>query len=149
MATSNKIAHEDTILLVFLVHLQDCMITSTCILLTKSFTDVDGSVVAAGSWLSPGDAIISRIPSDSVSDQCSIHPVVAVIFFFTFFLLCGLVLINLIVAAILENMGRTEEEFGSMLPITRSNMQSFINGWAELDPLSTGALYVDQRVWMS
>lgn len=113
------------------------MIDSWCVLVTQD-VDVPGyGTVAGGTYFAPSDAVLQSVPKKLQFDQCSVHPIVSVIFYVAFFVLCALVLVNLIVAAILENMGRGAED--EMLPVSKSSLDDFKRAWAELDPMATGA----------
>lgn len=61
------------------------MITKDCVLVTGNWTvPSTGNVVAAGTYLSPGDATLQTVPPTLQLDECTPHPVVPVIFFFLF-----------------------------------------------------------------
>jgi hypothetical protein len=61
------------------------------------------SSVTAGTFLDPSDALLAQLPAGAVLNRCSPSPVGAVIYFCTFVLLCGLVLVNFVIGVIIDN----------------------------------------------
>ncbi len=80
------------------------MVSSACILITQD-TMLPGSstVLAAGTYLDPWDQQLGSLPSAVQLNQCSPAPLVSVIFFCVFVVLCGMIMINLVVGVILDN----------------------------------------------
>lgn len=79
--------------------------------------------ITAGSWLDPGDALITQLPVDAVVNRCSPSPAVAVIYFCSFVLLCGLVLVNFVIGVIIDNFASSCQ--GEDLPISKANVDHF------------------------
>lgn len=81
------------------------MITSQCLFVTTDFfapaandptANGNGTLVAAGSWLDPGDPRVGAAPPGAVQDQCPPPPIVSVLYFCSY---------NVIVTAILLQVG--------------------------------------------
>ncbi len=81
------------------------MITAQCLFVTTDFlapaandptANRNGTLVAAGSWLDPGDPRVGAAPPGAVQDQCPPPPIVSVLYFCSY---------NVIVTAILLQVG--------------------------------------------
>jgi hypothetical protein len=81
------------------------------------------SSITAGTWLDPSDALLSRLPSEAVANRCSPSPVGAVIYFCSFVLLCGLVLVNFVIGVIIDNFASSSE--GDNLPVSKASVDHF------------------------
>lgn len=88
--------------------------------------DVDlsgGTQVAAGAYLDPGDPLLQQLDRRAVQDQCSPSPVIAVIYFCSFVLLCGLILVNFVIGVIIDNMQSSTES--EELPVSRHHLMQY------------------------
>ncbi|KAF6257951.1 Ion transport protein-domain-containing protein [Scenedesmus sp. NREL 46B-D3] len=120
--------------------MQDCMVTSECI---EVLQDVDVSSpagqaavsVAAGTWLDAGDALVRQVPADMLGNRCSPAPLAAVVYFCSFVLLCGLVLVNFVIGVIIDNMQSSNSS--EDMPISRYHVERFTRAWSELDPTAS------------
>lgn len=81
------------------------------------------SSIAAGSWLNPGDPALASIPPDAVINRCSPSPIAAVAFFCSFVLLCGLVLVNFVIAVIIDNFQSSCQT--DDLPVSKASVDEF------------------------
>lgn len=84
--------------------------------------DGTGSITT-GTWLDPGDERLSRISTDAVANRCSPSPVAAVVYFCSFVLLCGLVLVNFVIGVIIDNFQSSCES--DDLPISKASVDHF------------------------
>ncbi|KXZ52368.1 hypothetical protein GPECTOR_9g412 [Gonium pectorale] len=117
--------------------MHDCMITKGCVLLTSDFTSpATGAALAAGSYFDPGDPQLSGVPPDLLNDRCALTPAAAVIYFPVFIILCAFIMLNLIVAVIVENMIMAGADEG--LPVNKSMTAQFVEAWSRVDPAATG-----------
>jgi hypothetical protein len=80
------------------------MVTSECILVTHSLTP---SNLTAGTYLDPGDPQLAALPSWAQQNQCSISPLLAVLFFSSFTILCTMFTMSLVVGVIIDNFEQT------------------------------------------
>lgn len=60
----------------------------------------------AGTYLDPADdaTLISALPKEATSDECAVAPVLAVAYFCSYLLLCGFLLLQLVIAIVLDNI---------------------------------------------
>jgi hypothetical protein len=80
--------------------------------------------------------------NDANADQSNCgFPESAPIFFLAFFVLSGMLLLNICVAIILDNFGESASE--GELPVTEADREKFKDMWAEFDPGAEGAIAVD------
>jgi hypothetical protein len=80
------------------------MVSSACILITQDTLLPNSSTsLAAGTYLDPWDLQLGAMPSAAQLNQCSPAPIVSVVFFCVFVVLCGMIMINLVVGVILDN----------------------------------------------
>jgi hypothetical protein len=91
--------------------------------------------LTAGSWLDADDALVKQLPADALGNHCSPAPLAAVVYFCSFVLLCGLVLVNFVIGVIIDNMqGSNNSED---MPISRYHVERFtrVSVAAELNVL--------------
>jgi hypothetical protein len=114
------------------------MVTSDCVLVTS---DVPGVDVIAGQYYNPWDPLLQMVPAASQQNQCSLSPLLAVLLFTAFTILCSMFVINLVVGVIIDNFERTfsENDDGQGLA---SSLSQFSDVWAEFDPKATHYLTV-------
>lgn len=113
------------------------MITTECILIKGTgVVDDSGNPLPSGTYLNPDSPLIERLQPAEYEDQCSLHPIVSVVFFLSFVMLSGLIIINLVVGAILENMAMSSTDV--LLPVTKDNIEDFAAAWSQIDPHATG-----------
>ncbi|GIL50401.1 hypothetical protein Vafri_6630 [Volvox africanus] len=142
--------------------MQDCMNMGSCVLLLQDFnvsssTSTIGSLspqlaiaanatspantstvitLLAGTYLDPSDPLLSSLPSNATQNQCPLSPVVAVIYFPVFVVLCTFILLQLVIAVLRENLiesdgdGAEGSEWGATRPVARSVMESFTKAWS-------------------
>ncbi|GFR46010.1 hypothetical protein Agub_g7488 [Astrephomene gubernaculifera] len=123
--------------------MQDCMVTHGCVLLlSDTVSPSTGAPLAAGSYLDPGDPALAGLPEEAVDNQCAISPAAAVIYFPTFVILCGFVLLQLVIAVLIENLTQVNE--AAEIPVPKNALDSFIEAWSEQDALGRGMLHASQ-----
>jgi hypothetical protein len=110
--------------------MQDCMVTSMCVQVTDDVrlpgaSSTSAASLAAGTWLDAGDARLAQLPAGAFVNRCSPSPIAAVLYFCSFVLLCGLVLVNFVIAVIIDNFERSSSQ-GSDLPISKALLDSFV-----------------------
>jgi hypothetical protein len=81
------------------------------------------SSVTAGMWLDSNDALLAQLPAGAVLNRCSPSPVGAVIYFCSFVLLCGLVLVNFVIGVIIDNFASSCQH--DDLPVSKENVDHF------------------------
>lgn len=67
--------------------------------------------------------ILNAIPTEAVDNQCTPNAFVTVLFFVSFELLCAYIILNIVVAIILEGM--INDEADEMLPVPPSMTQQY------------------------
>eukprot|EP00951_Prasinocladus_malaysianus_P000337 scaffold2539_cov43-Prasinocladus_malaysianus.AAC.1 len=65
-------------------------------------------------------------------NQCGQSMAVAVLYFFGFVLICSFILLNLVIAVILDNFQSSSAN--EAMPVSRFHMSRFVEAWADLDP---------------
>lgn len=123
--------------------MQDCMVTKGCVLLTAPATSpATNASLPAGDYFDPGDPLIAGLPPALLDDECSLSPFAAVVYFPTFVIICGFVLLNLVIAVILENMIVSETDEG--LPVTKTMVRQLVEAWSTVDPAASGVAHAAQ-----
>lgn len=98
-------------------------------------------------YFSEGDAELSDLKEgDDYESQCSPDNAgfLALLFFWSFVILCAMVMLNLVIAVILENFQseniqneRNDEDDEDNMKVGRDHVQRFQDVWSRLDPYST------------
>jgi len=109
--------------------MHDCMLTTECIL----FDDTAGSGEVI--YLDKDTPRINGLDEDLFTDQCTPHPVGAIIYFCVFVILCAFVMLNLVIAVILDNFQSNSQN--EEAPVGRDHMVRFTEVWSALDPHAT------------
>ncbi|GAX86028.1 hypothetical protein CEUSTIGMA_g13443.t1 [Chlamydomonas eustigma] len=120
-----------------------CMNLQQCIQVTN---DVDiiipgnttASVIYRGTYLdTESDALtLSVVPSDLQNNRCSPSPAVAAIFFTLYMALCTYLVLELVVAVIIENI-EYQSQIENMA-VKQRHIEDFCTAWEELDQTSCG-----------
>ncbi|GAX82517.1 hypothetical protein CEUSTIGMA_g9944.t1 [Chlamydomonas eustigma] len=120
-----------------------CMNLQQCIQVTN---DVDiiipgnttASVIYRGTYLdTESDALtLSVVPSDLQNNRCSPAPALAAVFFTVYMGLCTFLVLELVVAVIIENI-EYQTKIANMA-ITQKHIEDFCDAWEELDQTSSG-----------
>jgi len=137
--------------------MHDCMITQMCVLVLKSGARklANAAGVSLGAYLAgleeagevemAGDAsfyvmnmdsdfLKGLVELDDFENQCSPHPSAAIIYFSVFIILCAFVMLNLVIAVILDNFQNSND---SDAPVGREQLTLFCEQWSKLDPHAT------------
>mmetsp|Transcript_11321 Transcript_11321/g.26831 ORF Transcript_11321/g.26831 Transcript_11321/m.26831 type:complete len:1216 (+) Transcript_11321:1-3648(+) len=78
------------------------------------------------------DALPRDVYNEHFKDMCGQHKAVAVAYFFCFVLMCSFILLNLVIAVILDNFQSSSAN--EAMPVTRFHMSRFVEAWSDLDP---------------
>ncbi|GLC45300.1 Caveolin-2 [Pleodorina starrii] len=116
--------------------------------LDSQFTSTTPEALAAaavitltgGTYLDPSDPLLSSLPANATDNQCPLSAVAAVLYFPIFVILCTFILLQLVIAVLLENL--MEAESDAELPIPKHAVDSFVEAWAAADGgASSGLLH--------
>ncbi|KAJ9521132.1 hypothetical protein QJQ45_022836, partial [Haematococcus lacustris] len=138
--------------------MQDTMLQDSCVLLmanaSVSLPGADQALqLAAGTYLDKqADAdTLSQLPVDAVrseapdgcwvqEDQCSLLPALSILFFISFMLLCSYLLLQLIIAVVLDSIQLQYNQ--ETLVIQQDHMWAFVETWEKLDEYGDGFIDV-------
>jgi hypothetical protein len=67
--------------------------------------------------------LVKQIPAQLLGNHCSPAPLAAVVYFCSFVLLCGLVLVNFVIGVIIDNMQSSNNS--EDMPISRQHVERF------------------------
>lgn len=117
--------------------MRDCMIKTQCLSVEQSFTNTAGDIVLASQsiWYNPGDSILDGAPTGAVKDLCGPWAGLTVAYFILFMVLCSFLLLNLVIAVILDNFQNSSSN--EELEVSQSNILGFAEVWGKLDPKTT------------
>lgn len=103
--------------------MHDCMQRTNCILLSQNFTFGNGTLLEAGMYFSAGDSILGSIPKKFTLDQCGPPYVIVALYFTVFVVLCAFILLNLLIAVILDNFQSSSQDEAML--VGRSQLLQF------------------------
>ena len=119
--------------------MHDCMSNAQCWKVTRQFVSEDGNVILptdeSGIWYDFKDPKLHGAPPGSINDRCGPAGWLTIIYFMLFVLLCAFLLLNLVIAVILDNFqsSKNNEE----LDVSQSNLLNYRRIWSQLDPRCT------------
>ena len=121
--------------------MQDCMVTAACVYVKADLAAGPGCTFTAGEYLDKSalKGLQAYVGSHLV-DQCSPSPAVSIVFFCSYVIICGLMLLNLVIAVILENMANSASD--DDLAVNKAAVLQFVAVWAELDPAASNYIPV-------
>jgi hypothetical protein len=90
------------------------------------------------------DCMVSEPVCSDSDGNCGPHYVVTIIYFLTFFIFSAMLLLNLLVAIILDNFGDTQKYDKS--DVKEEDLKVFQDVWAKFDPLATGFIPVTELI---
>ncbi|KAG2451635.1 hypothetical protein HYH02_003415 [Chlamydomonas schloesseri] len=129
--------------------MQDCMVTSDCVLVTApggiNTTDpsTNGTIlIPPGTYLNPSDPALQGLPDNASDNQCALSPFAAAIYFPTFVVLCTFILLQLVIAVLLENLIQADTD--QTLPVAKPELDAFVAAWSDLDGHATGLVHASQ-----
>lgn len=115
--------------------MHDCMIEKGCM---EVLTGTN-----AGNWFDPKAPELDGLTEDTdFINRCSPSKEGTVIFFIVFVLLCAFVMLNLVIAVILDNFESFNQS--DSLPVSESDLSEFAHEWGRLDMFSTYYIKVSQ-----
>jgi len=103
--------------------MHDCMITKECIYLKD------------GTYLNDGDGRVDSMDEDDFTNQCTPNAVGTIVYFIIFVIICAFVMLNLVIAVILDNFQSNSQN--EEAPVGRDHMIRFVEVWSQLDPHAT------------
>jgi hypothetical protein len=110
--------------------MHDCMTTSACVeILTPVGPYVAGDYADFGE-LAEFKKLEFKANEDYV-DRCTPDVGVTVFYFVSFILLCGFVMLNLVIAVILDNFESYSQSFA--LPVSDEDFGAFVEEWSKID----------------
>jgi len=137
--------------------MHDCMITTSCMLINEdgvaymleqgtfaSMAAIDEAmelsedeIVGDGTfYVNPGSDFLDGLKEkDHYDNECSPHPSAAIIYFIVFVILCAFVMLNLVIAVILDNFQNSNQN--EEAPVGRDHVVRFCEVWSKLDPFAT------------
>lgn len=89
----------------------------------------------------PADIKRFGVSSDITLDRCPANRIIAILYFCVFTVLCGFILINLVIAIVLDSFRSSNVE--ESLPISKQHMSEYVETWAQFDTQGTG--YIPAR----
>ncbi|GLC62201.1 Caveolin-2 [Pleodorina starrii] len=136
--------------------MQDCMRMDGCVLVlqdinvtlpdsasaattTTASTTPEALAAAAavitltgGTYLDPSDPLLASLPANATDNQCPLSAVAAIVYFPLFVVLCTFILLQLVIAVLLENLVEEDdsEEEEAARPVPQSVIESFTGAWA-------------------
>eukprot|EP00198_Chlamydomonas_reinhardtii_P012109 XP_001701446.1 voltage-gated Ca2+ channel, alpha subunit [Chlamydomonas reinhardtii] len=130
--------------------MQDCMVTSDCVLVTApggiNATDPASTnstiLIPPGTYLNPSDPVLNGLPEDAFDNQCALSPFAAAFYFPTFVVLCTFILLQLVIAVLLENLVQADTD--QTLPVAKPDLDAFVAAWSDLDGHATGLAHASQ-----
>ena len=122
--------------------MHDCMIRKNCIEILNTANIVCSSNGGGDChYVDPGDPILDSLKEDEdYLDRCGTAPIVAIMFFCSFVVLCAFLLLNLLIAVILDNF----EDSQKAISIGQDTMLNFVDVWNEFDPEGTHYMDADK-----
>eukprot|EP00803_Ostreobium_quekettii_P004182 evm.model.scf_87.7 EVM.evm.TU.scf_87.7 scf_87:110745-119200(-) len=116
--------------------MHDCMHHTECIEVTEDWADpVSGAVFRAGDYLDHSSEIVARIPPGLSTDRCPPLAIAAIVYFYIFVVVCAFILLNLVIAVILDNFQSSSQN--EEMPVGRGHLLWFVEVWSDLDPHAT------------
>ena len=112
--------------------MHDCMITEQCM-----------EVTATGEWLDQGDpALRGMVLNVDYVDRCTPSVAGTIFFFVCFILLCAFVMLNLVIAVILDNFESYSQKMS--LPVSDEDFTEFATEWGRIDRFGTYYIKIGQ-----
>ena len=108
--------------------MHDTMIVTDCILVQDPST---GEL----SYVDQDDPGWSSLDEKYYTNQCSPHPLISIVYFCFFILLCAFVMLNLVIAVILDNFESSSKD--SECPVSKHDLQTFVTVWSREDPFAS------------
>ena len=114
--------------------MHDTMIKTACVEVLRWELLTSCSDATCDTYVDQGDPILDSLESDvDYINRCGVFPIITVIYFCTFVVLCAFLLLNLVIAIIIDNFEDVNDEFA----ITQEGINQFVEAWSHLDPQAT------------
>ena len=112
--------------------MHDCMTTSECVeILTTKGAYVAGTYVDLDEVDDLKASPTFFVADEDYVDRCTPDVGVTVFYFVSFILLCGFVMLNLVIAVILDNFESYSQSFA--LPVSEEDFGEFAEEWSKID----------------
>ena len=117
--------------------MRDCMVKTQCVNVVQNFINDAGVSILAShdTWYNPGASDLDGAPANAIQDHCGPWSGLTVAYFMLFMVLCGFLLLNLVIAVILDNFQNSSSN--EELEVSQSNILQFAEMWGKLDPKTT------------
>ena len=116
--------------------MHDTMVRTRCYEITHPQTLA--SCQSECQYVGKGDPLLWGLTKDDdYVNRCGQHPLIAVIYFCTFVVMCAFLLLNLVIAVIIGNF----EEASTEYMVNKESVRNFIDCWKVFDPKATH--YID------
>ena len=117
--------------------MHDCMTTTSCVEIVNAD---DAGTYAAGEFVDYVELLDLknaglRASDDDFIDRCTPNIGITVFYFVSFILLCGFVMLNLVIAVILDNFESFSQNF--QLPVRDEDLYEFTEEWSRIDRRAT------------
>jgi len=112
--------------------MHNCMIHTGCVLIqNEAFKTANGITdeVFYIDFAELQDAPYKSLGKDDYENQCTPHASAAIIYFIVFVILCAFVMLNLVIAVILDNFQNSNQS--EEVPVSRDDMVRFCEVWAK------------------
>ncbi|GAX76997.1 hypothetical protein CEUSTIGMA_g4444.t1 [Chlamydomonas eustigma] len=121
----------------------DCMVKQSCLQVVQDVTvtlpnSSQSVFIWRGTYLDADDntTVLVVIPPSSINNRCTPLPIVAALYFCFYIAVCLYLVIQLIIAIIIDNMA-DQTKLASMA-ITQKHFEEFCDTWEEMDATGTG-----------
>ena len=119
--------------------MHDTMVNTRCYEITHAPTLA--SCGGSCQYVGKGDALLSGlVEDDGYVNRCGQHPLISVIYFCSFVIMCAFLLLNLVIAVIIGNF----EEASIDYMVNKDTVRNFVNCWQVLDPQATHYIDAEQ-----
>jgi hypothetical protein len=116
--------------------MHDAMIQTKCKEVLHTFTNLSGDVIDptydTGIWYDARDPRLKGAETHDISDQCGPAGGITIFYFMLFVILCAFLLLNLVIAVILDNFQSSTNN--EELEVSQSNLLNYAQAWSQLDP---------------
>ena len=119
--------------------MHDTMERSRCYEITHAQTLADCQNTCQ--YVGKGNPLLEFLTKDDdYTNRCGQHPIISILYFCTFVVMCAFLLLNLVIAVIIGNF----EEASIDYMVNKDTVRNFVNCWKELDPKATHYIDAEQ-----
>ena len=119
--------------------MHDCMIKAECTKVLREFVSTAGEIIrpteVTSIWYDHRDSRLHGGPAGAIDDKCGPPSTVTIVYFMLFVLLCAFLLLNLVIAVILDNFQSSTNN--EELDVSQSNLVAYTRAWSQQDPRCT------------